>query len=122
MRTIVRIDIRWEALTVDASDPLELARWWARTLGWEVVDPFPAGVEVRPSDGRAPSLFFVEVDDARHGKNRLHLDLYAEDQPAAVSELLARGATRADVGQPADAACVVMRDPEGNGFCLLDPR
>lgn len=111
--------IRWEALTVDAHDPASLAQWWARMLDGEVLE-WPAGVEVRLGGG--PSLFFTPVPEAKAGKNRLHLDLYADDQGAAVADLLARGAARADVGQPADAECVVLRDPEGNEFCLLDPR
>ncbi|MFW5418090.1 VOC family protein [Nocardiopsis sp. CNT-189] len=116
------MEIAWEALTVDAHDPPPLARWWAQTLGWELMEPVPAGVEVRPPDGRSPSLFFTRADGAKPAKNRLHLDLYAEDRAAAVDGLLARGAARADVGQPDDAACVVLRDPEGNEFCLLEPR
>jgi len=114
--------IGWAALTIDARDPLSLARWWAQTLGWEPADPAPAGVEVRPPDGRGPSLFFTRADGAKPAKNRLHLDLYAEDQAAAVNDLLARGATRAAVEQPDDADWVVLRDPEENEFCLLEPR
>ncbi len=114
--------ITWEALTIDARDPVSLARWWAQTLGWDLMDPDPAGVEVRPPDGRSSSLFFVRVDDTKQTKNRLHLDLYAEDQAAAVDDLTARGATRAAVGQSPDAGWVVLRDPEGNEFCLLEPR
>lgn len=114
--------LRWEALTIGAQDPVSLARWWAQTLGWDLMDPDPAGVEVRPPHGPSPSLFFVRVDEAKQATNRLHLDLYAEDQAAAVDDLLARGATRADVGQPRDADWVVLHDPEGNEFCLLEPR
>ncbi|GGV36556.1 hypothetical protein GCM10010182_70890 [Actinomadura cremea] len=115
------MEIKWEALTIEAREPLSLARWWAQTLERGVVE-HPAGVEVRPQDGHAPSLFFVRVDDAKSAKNRLHLDLYAVDQAAAADELIARGATRAAVGQPEEAGWVVLRDPEGNEFCLLDPR
>lgn len=114
--------IRWEALTIDARDPAALAQWWAETLAWEVVEWLPAGVEVRQPERRCASLFFVSVPEAKQGKNRLHLDLYADDQNETVDALTARGATRADVGQPGDAPYIVMRDPEGNELCLLDPR
>jgi len=114
--------IRWEALTIDARDPVSLAQWWRQTLGWEVMEPDPAGVEVRSPDGRSPSLFFVAVEEDKQTKNRLHLDLYAEDQAAALEDLINRGATHAAVGQPDDAECIVLRDPEGNEFCLLEPR
>lgn len=111
--------VRWEALTIDSREPDSLARWWAHTLGWETQDPSPEGVEVRSPEGNSPSLFFIRVDDPKPAKNRLHLDLHAEDQAAAVDDLLARGATRAAVGQADDAEWVVLRDPEGNEFCVL---
>lgn len=87
-----------------------------------MIDWLPAGVEVREPERQCASLFFLAVPETKQGKNRLHLDLYADDQRATVDALTARGATRADVGQPGDAACVVMRDPEGNELCLLEPR
>ncbi|PSK98797.1 hypothetical protein CLV63_10421 [Murinocardiopsis flavida] len=115
------MEIRLAAVTIDTREPLPLARWWAQTLGWDVMDPDPDGVEVRPSDRTSASLFFVRVGDAKRAKNRLHFDLYPEDHAAAVADLVARGATRADVGQSDDAGWVVLCDPEGNEFCLLEP-
>ena len=51
--------------------------------------------------------------------NRLHLDLAADgDQGAEVDRLLALGATRVDVGQ-GDVPWVVLADPDGNEFCVL---
>ena len=54
-------------------------------------------------------------------KNRLHIDLDPDDRDAEVERLLTLGATRADVGQGADATWVVLADPEGNEFCVLRP-
>ncbi len=114
--------LTWEALTIEARDPSACARWWAETLGWDVVSEASAGVEVRSPGGEMASLFFVPSADEKVTKNRLHLDLYAEDQAAAVELLQSRGAERVDIGQSEDAAWVVLRDPEGNEFCLLEPR
>jgi catechol 2,3-dioxygenase-like lactoylglutathione lyase family enzyme len=116
------VKLTWEALTIDARDPSACARWWAETLGWEVASEAPAGVEVRPLDGGGASLFFVPSGEDKITKNRLHLDLYAEDQAAAVERLEARGAERVDLGQGDAADWIVLRDPEGNEFCLLEPR
>lgn len=114
--------VTWEALTVDSYDPAFCASWWAETLGWQVVPGGLEGIEVRPPDGRGASLFFVASPEPKSTKNRLHLDLYAEDQSAAVEALEARGAQRVDIGQGTDAGWIVLRDPEGNEFCLLEPR
>lgn len=110
----------WAALTIDVDEPVTLARWWAETLEWEVVEPNPSGTEIQHPDGRAPSLLFMPTNDQRLSKNRLHLDLSPEDQQAAVQDLLARGARRADVGQSNDVPWVVLQDPEGNVFCVLE--
>ena len=52
---------------------------------------------------------------------RIHLDLYADDQTAEVERLKTLGATEIDwPKKPADADFVIMADPEGNRFCVID--
>jgi hypothetical protein len=55
---------------------------------------------------------------------RVHLDLYAgdaADQVAEVERLVALGATRVDWDRyPSDPDFVVLEDPEGNRFCVID--
>ena len=66
----------------------------------------------------------MPVPERKTGKNRVHLDLATtspEHQAAEVERLCGLGATRADIGQ-GDVAWVVLADPEGNEFCVLDPR
>jgi predicted enzyme related to lactoylglutathione lyase len=116
-------------LAADALDPPSLARFWAAALGWEVVDEDPGESDVAPSgyhypDAGAVLIAFVPVPEPKTGKNRLHLDLAtrsAEHQAAEVERLLALGAVPADIGQK-DVPWVVLADPEGNEFCVLDPR
>jgi hypothetical protein len=106
------------ALAVDCHDPPGLARWWGRLLG--------GPVEV-DADGdatlHAPGLVidFARVPEAKSVKNRLHLDLRSTDLAAATDQALALGATRADDVYD-QGAWQVLRDPEGNEFCLLRPR
>ena len=57
----------------------------------------------------------------RPGPPRLHLDLYTDAQDAEVQRLLALGATRVEWSKrPADADYVILADPEGNRFCVVD--
>ena len=52
---------------------------------------------------------------------RIHLDLYATDQAAEVQRLLALGAQPVDWdGYTDDSDFVVLADPEGNRFCVVD--
>jgi predicted enzyme related to lactoylglutathione lyase len=113
-------------VVVDAADPRALARWWAEALGWAVTAEEPEEVAVEPPapDGVGVPLVFVPVADPKLGKNRVHLDLCsasAHDQAALVARLTALGARPADIGQ-GDVPWVVLADPEGNEFCVLDPR
>jgi hypothetical protein len=52
---------------------------------------------------------------------RVHLDLYADDQAAEVERLIALGATEVHWDKrPPDADYVILADPEGNRFCVID--
>jgi hypothetical protein len=67
------------------------------------------------------TLQFIRVPEDRAVKNRLHLDVspVARSTEEEVTRLLGLGVTRTDVGQGEDRTWVVMRDPEGNEFCVL---
>ncbi|MDQ1137773.1 hypothetical protein QE410_002572 [Microbacterium sp. SORGH_AS 1204] len=52
---------------------------------------------------------------------RIHLDLYADDRAAEVARLMELGAREVEwSGRPADADYVILKDPEGNRFCVVD--
>ncbi len=116
-------------VVLDCADPPRLARFWADALGWEAADSAPDEVDVWPVGFNYPSpaalpLVFVPVPEPKTGKNRVHLDLAsasAEHQEALVRRVRDLGATPADIGQ-GDVPWVVLADPEGNEFCVLEPR
>lgn len=123
--------MRLEHVVVDSRDPDGLARWWAEAVGWVVRQEDPGRVVVceRLDDEGGPAvlpeLVFVAVDDPGLRRERIHLDLNSwslDDQAATVERLLGIGAVHADVGQADDAPFVVLADPEGSNFCVLDPR
>ena len=112
----------------DANDPAALARFWASALGWVIGDEAEDEVDVWPAgyhypDPAAVPLVFVPVPEAKTGKNRVHLDLASSslaDQAEQVARLRDLGASPADIGQ-GDVPWVVLTDPEGNEFCVLEP-
>jgi hypothetical protein len=129
--------LRWYSTVIDCHDVAAQGRWWAETLGWEVVHQsddevviIPAHVEAEtvrttPWEQVGPGMVFVPVGEDKSIKNRLHLDLAphtSDDRDAEIAALLERGARRVDVGQPADASFTVLADPEGNEFCVLSSR
>ncbi|MFJ3671960.1 VOC family protein [Streptomyces sp. NPDC090106] len=115
---------------VKAVDAPVVGRFWAEALGWSAYGA-GAATYVGPAGGLVwPDPVYVGVDvvPVPEGKpavkNRTHLDL-ATISPAHQAELIARvealGATRVDIGQGA-VPWTVLADPEGNEFCVLEPR
>ena len=116
-------------LVADANDPAALARFWSGLLGWEIADETPEEVDVWPAgysypDPVAVPIVFVPVPEPKTGKNRVHLDLAstsAQHQADLVRRAVELGGRPADIGQ-GDVPWAVMADPEGNEFCVLEPR
>jgi predicted enzyme related to lactoylglutathione lyase len=114
---------------VDSADPSALARFWAQALDWVVAADDPGEAEIWPAGFSYPSpaalsLDFVPVPEPKAGKNRVHLDLAStsvQHQAELVEKVLGLGATHADIGQ-GEVPWVVLADPEGNEFCVLEPR
>lgn len=115
---------------IKAVDASAVGRFWAEALGWSAYSPGVA-TYVGPAGGLVwPDPVFVGVDvvpvtEAKTAtKNRVHLDLATNSrahQAELVERLQALGATPADVGQ-GDVPWTVLADPEGNEFCVLEPR
>jgi catechol 2,3-dioxygenase-like lactoylglutathione lyase family enzyme len=108
------------ALAIDCADPPALAKFWQKLLGGQVVVDKSGDAELRRS-GSNVRFDFLKVPEPKAGKNRLHLDLRSRVYEAAIVEALSFGATLADdIYDGGDWQ--VMRDPEGNEFCILRPR
>jgi hypothetical protein len=107
------------ALTIDSAEPQRLVRWWAGLLGGRVEDS-PDGDATLYAPGGL-SVDFVRVPESKTVKNRLHLDLRSTDFETAVTQARSLGATDADDVYDGDS-WKVLRDPEGNEFCILRPR
>jgi predicted enzyme related to lactoylglutathione lyase len=111
-------------IIIDCNDPERVATFWSGVLGWSV-NQNAGGFWMSESGAPFPDLLlvFVQVPEAKSGKNRLHLDVSPSgcDRDDEVERLLALGATRVDVGQ-GEQPWVVLADPEGNEFCVLGRR
>ncbi|NUS73082.1 MAG: VOC family protein [Corynebacteriales bacterium] len=110
------------SIVIDSHDPHRLGVWWARVLNYEIVEDNEEGLTLRHPKGEGPALDFLPVPDEKVVKNRLHLDLNPDDRNAEVQRLIQLGASRVDIGQGDDVSWVVLADPEGNEFCVLQAR
>lgn len=106
------------ALVVDCTDPPGLGGWWGRLLGREVTVDSDGDASLVTESGLV--IDFLKVPEAKQVKNRLHIDVRTTDVAAATDQVIALGASRAD-DVYAGGSWQVLRDPEGNEFCLLGP-
>ncbi len=112
------------ALCFDANDPLRLARFWSGVLGWEMTDDPHDGVTLLPGDDTGFRIRFVYTEELKSGQNQMHFDLTStslEDQQQTVARSLGLGARHIDIGQRPEEGHVVLADPEGNEFCVIEP-
>jgi predicted enzyme related to lactoylglutathione lyase len=112
------------ALCVDANNPLALAQFWAGVLGWEKTDDPHDGITLLPSDGTGFRIRFPPTHAQKAGQNQIHFHLTStslEDQQHTVARSLGLGARHLDVGQRPEEGHVVLADPEGNEFCVIEP-
>ena len=117
--------LRIETVTIDAVDPVTLAAFWCATLDWEQRVDEDGDIWIEPGQDdsefdRVKPLLIVRANEMKAGKNRLHLDLIPDDQEREVERLESLGASRPDIGQTGTESWVVLADPEGNEFCVLD--
>lgn len=99
---------------MNVSDVERAGEFWAGALGYGRQAENPAFLV--PQDGPGARLH-LDSDD------RTHLDLWAEDkaeQLAEVERLVSLGARRVDWEYPDDADFIVLADPDGNLFCVID--
>jgi len=109
------------ALSIDANDPGRLALFWAGVLGWETADD---GTTLQPKDDTGFDLRFRPTGEPKTAQNRMHFDLTStslDDQQQTVERALALGGRHVDVGQRPEEGHVVLGDPEGNEFCVIEP-
>ncbi|MFI7608667.1 VOC family protein [Micromonospora sp. NPDC049366] len=116
-------------INMKARDDSALGGFWAEVLGWEASREGPGVTNLEPEGFVYPDPVAVCIDlvvspEPKTVKNRVHVDLATtsvEHQTELVARLTDLGATPADIGQ-GDVPWTVLVDPEGNEFCVLDPR
>jgi hypothetical protein len=131
---------RLNNITFACAEPVELARFWAAALGYQPIetppevltevekaieagelDPTGWAMLVNP-DGTGPRLLFQRRPKTPTTDIPIHLDLHSEDRAAEVERLAGLGATvveeRSQKIGPYEELWTVMKDPEGNGFCV----
>jgi catechol 2,3-dioxygenase-like lactoylglutathione lyase family enzyme len=94
--------------------------FWQATLGYVPRDPATDGwVVLTDPRGRGPNLSLSRRPTVRKARGWIHLDLYTDDQAGEVDRLVALGARRYPWRYRPGADFVVLEDPDGNLFCVV---
>lgn len=114
--------IRVGSIVLRVDDLQRQTEFWAAALDYVprtgASDDF---VLLRPRDGVGPNLSLDRVHSTLQVPPRIHLDLYTEDQAGEVRRLMALGASEVHWDRrPPDADYIILADPEGNRFCVVD--
>ena len=113
--------IRIGSIVLRVDDLQRQADFWEAVLGYERLEMDHDFVLLRPKDGTGPNVSLDRVGSTLQIPPRLHLDLYTEDQAGEVERLLVLGASEIHWDKrPPDADYVILADPEGNRFCVVD--
>jgi hypothetical protein len=114
-------------LTLDCAEPLKVAAFWSAALDRPVddgaVDGFASigasgGDGTSGGDDAGPGWFFIMVPEGKTVKNRLHVDLRADDREAEIERLLSLGARRCADHDEGGMCWTTLADVEGNEFCV----
>lgn len=123
-------------ITFACEDPGAIAAFWTKAVDYEMQEPPPGlleAIEAEDGDpnaaaaavdpeGHGPRLFFKKMPCSSPDHIPIHLDLNAADRESEVKRLVELGAsiveTKTETTGPYTETWTVMRDPEGNGFCV----
>jgi len=114
-------DIKIGSIVIRCAEFAKMLAFWQEALHYVPREPPEGGwVVLRDPEGNGPNVSLDQVPEKRSGKrSRLHLDLYTNDQAGEVERLVKIGAARYPWRYPRHADYVVLEDPDGNLFCVV---
>jgi catechol 2,3-dioxygenase-like lactoylglutathione lyase family enzyme len=117
------MSIRLGSVVINVADMAAMTAFWTEALGHTPSSTDPAD-DFRVLRGERVNLSLQLADTPVTARDQMHLDLYTEDQATEVARLTGLGATVVRHHEDPDDDYVVMRDLEGNEFCvcLVVPR
>ncbi|MDG6929079.1 MAG: VOC family protein [Nitrososphaerota archaeon] len=116
-----RSGLRLGSIVIDCIDFDKMLAFWREALHYVTRGPPGDGWAIlRDPDGRNANVSLNRDSERAVGRNWLHFDLYTDDQEGEVERLLGMGAKRhPQTYEPGDDF-VVLEDPDGNLFCVVD--
>jgi Glyoxalase-like domain len=109
-----------DSLVIDSDDWKRVASFWMEALGYHEHAIGEQGIEIAGERDGDPMLSFVHVPEPKSVKNRIHLDTRPDTSMSdEVKRMKTNGAREFAYISEGDSFWTVMKDPEGNEFCVL---
>ena len=114
-----------KAVTFDCADATVVSQFWSAVLGRRVdTEPMPSSpffASIGLADSTRIAYMFIQVPEGKTVKNRVHLDLDADDVSAEVARVMSLGATHVHDKDEHGMRWTTLTDPEDNEFCIGTP-
>ncbi len=115
-------NFNFHGLAMDANNVQSLAEFWCSATDYKVAESHHPYVAVLTSDQAAyPRIMIQQVSETKTAKNRLHMEFKTDNLKSEAARMVALGATLVAEREFGDTRWIVMLDPEGNEFCLVNP-
>jgi len=114
------------AVTFDCANAAALAGFWSEAIGVPLdkgemgASEFFASIGMTEPGEAVPAMMFIQVPEGKTVKNRVHLDMKAQDRAAEVDRLVSLGATVIQDNDEYNVRWTTLADPEGNEFCVAE--
>ena len=106
------------AIVIDVNDLERCAKFWSQVLGADILYQDERYLRLGHK-GVHPTVLLQKVPERHKTKNRVHIDLDVPDLDKAVSRVLELGGHKLNKLSEYGIEWVVMADPDGNEFCLV---
>jgi catechol 2,3-dioxygenase-like lactoylglutathione lyase family enzyme len=94
--------------------------FWKNVLDYNLREtPTDDWAVLTDPQGKGPNLSFQKREKKKEKRNWIHLDLYTNNQKNEVERLLEIGAKKYPWRYPENADYIVLEDPDGNLFCIV---
>jgi len=108
------------SIVIDCNEFDKMLAFWQEALHYVPRNPAKGGwVVLRDPEGKSPNISLNHAPIKRRSRNRIHLDLYTDNREAEVNRLLKIGATRHRQRYRPTDDFRVLKDPDGNLFCVV---
>ena len=112
--------MRIGAIVIHCYEFDRMVEFWSQALNYVPREPAAGGwVVLTDPKRRGPNLSFQQRDHPKGRRSWLHLDLYTSDVEKEVNRLLGLGARRYAWRSKGPRDFVVLEDPDGNLFCVV---